>query len=100
MTTSEEKLKSICRELLTLDENEIIKLLPVYHRRLDDFQSITEWEEATVMFFMINGLRIKNIQLPDKIRKLNGKPAPRVAAAPSRRVSTSPRGKPSLRLVK
>jgi hypothetical protein len=71
MTTTEEKLKAICAELLQLDESELLSCLPTYHRRLESFSSIREWEEATIIFFLINGLRIKNIQLPDKIKQLN-----------------------------
>jgi hypothetical protein len=71
MTTTEEKLKAICAELLKLNEDELIRFLPTYHRRLDSFGSIKEWEEATIIFFLINGLRIKNIQLPEKIKEFN-----------------------------
>jgi hypothetical protein len=71
MTSTEEKLKAICSELLKMSEHELMRLLPIYHRRMESFDSLKEWEEATIIFFLINGLRIKNIQLPEKIKELN-----------------------------
>ena len=71
MNSTQDRLKAICAEILKLDVEEVLSCLPEYHRRLEDFDSIQEWEEATLMFFLINGLRIKNIQLQEKLAWLD-----------------------------
>jgi hypothetical protein len=101
MPTTEDKLKAICSELLSMDEDELLDFLPIYHRRLEFFTNIREWEEATMMFFLINGLRIKSIQMPEKKKQLDAQLRQAEEAKPVFR--DNPYGefkKPELHLVK
>ncbi|MDR2339287.1 MAG: hypothetical protein LBF40_04020 [Deltaproteobacteria bacterium] len=100
MNSTDEKLKAICAEISNLSENELMALLPKYHRRLEDFQNIREWEEATIAFFIINGIRIKNIQLPQKIGQLCQKAVLPKLGRKDPKDSQPNTPKPSLRLVK
>ena len=100
MSSTLDILRNICSELLTLDEDEVLSCLPVFHKRLESFNTIEEWEEATLMFFLINGIRIKNIQMPEKLAHLESqkrkdaeKMMPAGKAGPAK-------GAPSLTLVK
>jgi hypothetical protein len=70
MSDLEKRLKEICSELFSLDEDELVRSLPYFQSRLENYSAIEEWEEAVIIFFIINGLRIKSIQLPEKLAKL------------------------------
>ncbi|MDR2350199.1 MAG: hypothetical protein LBF41_06195 [Deltaproteobacteria bacterium] len=77
MATTEEKLKALAKEILSLNETDLLKLLPVYHERMKNPKSVPEWEEASVLYFLINGVRIKNIQFPEKTNEINARPKTR-----------------------
>ncbi len=64
----EDVLRKIARQVMALDEDTLTSLLPRYKRRMQDFTPTQEWEEAMIIYFMINGLRIKNSQFRDKIK--------------------------------
>jgi hypothetical protein len=103
MPNTEQKLKAICSELRKMDETELMRLLPLYHRRLEQFESIGEWEEATLIFFLINGIRIKNIQMPEKVSLLRKRPKGGPPAGDGPGTDPHPPGppkRPSLRLIK
>ena len=53
---------------MALNEETLTALLPKYKERMMDFAPTREWEESVVIYFLINGLRIKNSQFNDKIR--------------------------------
>jgi hypothetical protein len=102
MSPTEERLKAIAKELMNMDEGELLELLPMYHNRMDNFSTLAEWEEACVLYFLINGVRIKNIQFPsrvlqinDRLRRNGSKTVP-----PVNRERPAPRPKPELNLVK
>ena len=67
MSQIEDKLKAIVKEVLKLDERDLLALLPTYHSRIEEFKTIDEWEEACILYFLINGVRIKSIQISDRI---------------------------------
>ena len=64
----EELLQKIARQIMALNEETLTALLPKYKERMMAFAPTQEWEEAVVIYFLINGLRIKNSQFNDKIR--------------------------------
>ncbi|MDR0622209.1 MAG: hypothetical protein LBJ61_10085 [Deltaproteobacteria bacterium] len=64
----EETLSQIAKNLLALDEDTLISLIPKYRKRMDRFEPTTEWEEAVIIYFIINGYRIKNAQFNNKIK--------------------------------
>ncbi|MDR1309852.1 MAG: hypothetical protein LBL95_08175 [Deltaproteobacteria bacterium] len=64
----EETLRQMARRLLALDEDTLISLIPKYRKRMDRFDPSPEWEEAVIIYFIINGYRIKNAQFNSKIK--------------------------------
>lgn len=88
----EDTLRKIARQIMALNEDCLTALLPKYKERMINFTPTSEWEESVLIYFLINGLRIKNSQFNDKIKEY-------VAAAPE-----GERGglasRPKLRLVK
>ncbi|MDR1677712.1 MAG: hypothetical protein LBS44_04885 [Deltaproteobacteria bacterium] len=64
----EETLSQIAKCLLALDEETLISLVPKYRKRMDHFEPTSEWEEAVLIYFIINGYRVKNAQFNNKIK--------------------------------
>lgn len=64
----EDVLSKIARQVMALDEDTLSALLPKYKERMINFAPTQAWEEAVVIYFLINGLRLKNSQFNDKIR--------------------------------
>jgi hypothetical protein len=64
----EDVLSKIARQIMALNEETLTALLPRYKERMLDFAPTSAWEEAVVIYFLINGLRIKNSQFNDKIK--------------------------------
>ena len=65
----EDVLSKIARQIMALNEETLTALLPRYKERMLDFAPTSAWEEAVVIYFLINGLRIKNSQFNDKIKE-------------------------------
>jgi hypothetical protein len=61
-------LSQIARTLLALDEDTLISMVPKYRKIMDHFEPTKEWEEAVLIYFIINGYRIKNAQFNNKIK--------------------------------
>ncbi len=53
-------IEKIADQILTLDEDEVAKILPHYKQIMEDYTPSPEWERAVVAFFLINALRVKN----------------------------------------
>lgn len=68
----EETLQKLARQLMALDEETLTALLPRYKSRMMNFSPTRQWEESVLIYFMINGLRIKNSQFNDKIKDYAG----------------------------
>ncbi|MDR2613247.1 MAG: hypothetical protein LBG06_10670 [Deltaproteobacteria bacterium] len=83
MTATEKKLKEIVREILSMSECDLMELLPVYQHRMENFETIGEWEEAVVMYFLINACRIKNIQFGERVNQLNSRKRPATRRRPA-----------------
>ncbi|MDL2259590.1 hypothetical protein LJB99_01755 [Deltaproteobacteria bacterium OttesenSCG-928-K17] len=69
MAMIEDVLQKIARQIMALNEETLTALLPRYKQRMMSFAPTKEWEEAVVIYFLINGLRIKNSQFNDKIKE-------------------------------
>jgi hypothetical protein len=85
-------LRKIARQLMALNEDSLKPLLPKYKERMLKFTPTGEWEESVLIYFMINGLRIKNSQFEEKVREyiLNASESEKAALL----------SRPKLRLVK
>ena len=64
----EETLSQIAKNLLALDEETLSSLISKYRKRMDRFEPTSEWEEAVIIYFIINGYRIKNALFNNKIK--------------------------------
>jgi hypothetical protein len=64
----EDTLHQIAKTVMALDEETLISLVPKYRKRMDRFDPSPEWEEAVIIYFIINGYRIKNAQFNNKIK--------------------------------
>jgi hypothetical protein len=60
-------LKSLARRILALDEDEITRLIPKYRKRMDNFTPTQEWEESVIIYFIINGYRVKSAQFSEEL---------------------------------
>jgi hypothetical protein len=88
----EDVLSKIARQIMALNEETLTALLPRYKERMVDFAPTQEWEESVVIYFLINGLRVKNSQFNDKIKEY--------MAAGDNGEKAGPHHRPRLRLVK
>lgn len=64
----EDVLSRIARQIMTLDEETLAAMVPRYKARMLDFAPTREWEEAVIIYFLINGLRTKNSMFNEKIK--------------------------------
>lgn len=64
----EDVLSRIARQIMTLDEETLTAMVPRYKARMLDFVPSREWEEAVIIYFLINGLRTKNSMFNEKIK--------------------------------
>ena len=88
----EETLQKIAKQIMALNEETLTALLPRYKERMMNFAPTQQWEESVVIYFLINGLRIKNSQFNDKIREY--------AASGENGEKVNPHIRPRLRLIK
>jgi hypothetical protein len=64
----EDTLKELARRVLALDEETLISLVPKFRKRMEDFEPTREWEESVIIYFIINGYRIKNAQFNERVK--------------------------------
>lgn len=66
--TIDQVLRKIARQIMTLDEETLTALLPRYRDQMLDFSPTKQWEESMLIYYIINGLRVKNIQFDEKLK--------------------------------
>jgi len=79
-----ETIERLADRVLAYEETDLTSLLNHFKTRMEQFEPTPEWERAVIAYFLINGVRVKNVLK-------NGKSHSR------RRISGS---RPALRLVK
>ena len=71
----EKTLDNIAEKILALDEASLSSLWEKYKTKLEQFDTTREWEKATIIFFIINSVRVKNDIFNKRIiSKQNEKP--------------------------
>ncbi|MDR2352797.1 MAG: hypothetical protein LBF22_06455 [Deltaproteobacteria bacterium] len=73
-----ESLLEITKKILALPkipEAELLKLQGFCRKKMDTCTTISEWEEAMILYFLVNGYRVKNIQFMDALKKLETRTA-------------------------
>ncbi|MDD5722447.1 MAG: hypothetical protein PHY29_01765 [Syntrophales bacterium] len=56
----EKALEDIAEKILALDEASLTGLWEKYKTKLEHFEATREWERATIIFFIINSVKVKN----------------------------------------
>ncbi len=92
----EKTLEKIADKILGFDEASLAFLWEKYKQRMEHFDASHEWEQAVIVFFIINAVRAKNQIFNEEIRKLRNRTAP----PPLRMSDAGGGGKPRLKLIK
>jgi len=87
----EATLDKMAEKIISLDEASLAGLWEKYKRKMEAFEASREWEKAVIVFFIINGVRVKNHIFNEQILLQQKKQEPTVKVPP---------GKPDLKLVK
>jgi len=89
----EKTLEKIAERILTLDEASLAALWDQYKQKMEKFQPTREWERSVIVFFIINSVRVKNHIFNERIvhHYQQGELKPE---------EPTPKGKPTLKLVK
>ncbi len=80
----EEALERLADRVLAYEETDLTSLLNHFKTRIEQPEPTPEWERAVIAYFLINGVRVKNVLK-------NGK---------SHQREMNPGDRPALRLVK
>lgn len=83
-------LHRLAEQILNLDEASLTGLLEKYRAKIQQFEPTKEWEKAVIVFFIINGVRVKNLMFNEQMLKRNITP----------KISKDTASKPYLKLVK
>jgi len=83
-------LHRLAEQILNLDEASLTSLLEKYRAKIQQFEPTKEWEKAVIVFFIINGVRVKNLMFNEQMLKRKGAP----------KVSRNNSSKPYLKLIK
>ncbi len=80
----EEAIERLADRVLAYEETDLTSLLNRYKTRMEQSEPTPEWERAVIAYFLINGVRVKNVLKHGK----------------SHRRERIPGRRPALRLVK
>ncbi|HOF05323.1 MAG TPA: hypothetical protein PK175_02105 [Syntrophales bacterium] len=92
----EKTLEKIADKILGFDEASLAFLWEKYKQRMEHFDASREWEQAVIVFFIINAVRAKNQIFNEEIRKRRNQ----TASSPPRKSDAGGRDKPQLKLIK
>ncbi|MCD6320417.1 MAG: hypothetical protein J7M03_07025 [Candidatus Desulfofervidaceae bacterium] len=60
-------LHRLAEQILNLDEASLTSLLEKYRAKIQQFEPTKEWEKAVIVFFMINGVKVKNLMFNEQM---------------------------------
>lgn len=64
----EEALLKIADRILDFDEASLAQLQEKYLKKVSEFAPSKEWEQAIVVYFLINSIRVKNKIFNEKVK--------------------------------
>jgi hypothetical protein len=64
----EKALLELADKILAFDEASLAQLQEKYLKMVSDFKPTKEWEQAIVVYFMINSIRVKNKIFNQKVK--------------------------------
>lgn len=70
----ESALEKLAETILNLDEASLTSLWDKYKKKMENFDTTRKWEQAVIIFFIINSVRVKNHIFNENILNLHKKP--------------------------
>ncbi|MBW1990976.1 MAG: hypothetical protein JRI59_02405 [Deltaproteobacteria bacterium] len=70
-----ETIEMIADRVLALDDADLLALLNHYKDRISQDEPTRAWERAVIAYFLINGIRMKNVLKQDKVQRQKLKPS-------------------------
>lgn len=64
----EEVLQGLADRILDFDEASLVQLQEKYLKKVSEFSPTREWENAIIVYFMINSVRVKNRIFNEKVK--------------------------------
>lgn len=65
----EESLLRIADRVLDFDEASLAQLQEKYLKKVSEFSPTREWEQAIIVYFLINSVRVKNKIFNEKVKE-------------------------------
>jgi hypothetical protein len=85
----EKALKKIAEQILTFDEASLANLREKYRLKIEHFRGTKDWEEAVIIYCIINAVSLKNILFNENVLKQK-----------EEKKESSLRGQPGLKRIK
>jgi hypothetical protein len=54
-------IERLADRVLAFDEADLLALLHHFKNRMEEFEPTPAWERAVIAYFLINGVRVKNV---------------------------------------
>ena len=64
-----EAIERLADRVLAYEETDLTSLLNRYKTRMEQSEPTPEWERAVIAYFLINGVRVKNLLKHGKARR-------------------------------
>lgn len=88
----EKALERLAEQILSFDEASLASLREKYRLRIENFDGTKEWEKAVIIYYIINGVSMKNALFNENVlKRRKGK---------EKELSPQGRSRPDLKRVK
>jgi hypothetical protein len=88
----EKALERLAEQILSFDEASLASLREKYRLRIENFDGTKEWEKAVIIYYIINGVSMKNSLFNENVlKRRKGK---------EKGISPQGRSRPDLKRVK
>ncbi len=88
----EKALERLAEQILSFDEASLASLRERYRLRIENFDGTKEWEKAVIIYYVINGVSMKNALFNENVlKRRKGK---------EKKLSSQVRSRPDLKRVK
>ncbi len=65
----EKALERLAEQILSFDEASLASLREKYRLRIENFDGTKEWEKAVIIYYIINGVSMKNALFNENVLK-------------------------------
>jgi hypothetical protein len=88
----EKALERLAEQILSFDEASLANLREKYRLRIENFDGTRDWEKAVIIYYVINGVSMKNALFNENVlKRRKGK---------EKKLSPPGRNRPDLKRVK